>query len=259
VQRRVRVEPVMGTVVTVDVRDPGLPDPTVDTAIETAVEWLHLVDATFSTYRDGSEISRLGRGELQESECSPEVREVLGLCAEVERGSGGCFDIHCGGRLDPSGLVKGWSVQRAAEMLRAAGARSFFIGAGGDIVTRGESAPGQQWRVGIRHPEIAGRVAAVLETGDLAIATSGAYERGEHILDPHTGRAPEGLLSMTVVGPSLTYADAFATAAFVMGEQGLHWVAGMDGYEALAITPDRRTVWTPGMDALLVRDIAPAM
>ena len=118
-------------------------------------------------------------------------------------------------------------------------------------MTRGESAPGQQWRVGIRHPEIAGRVAAVLETGDLAIATSGAYERGEHILDPHTGRAPEGLLSMTVVGPSLTYADAFATAAFVMGEQGLHWVAGMDGYEALAITPDRRTVWTPGMDAHL--------
>jgi len=222
----------MGTMVTVDVRDPHPMPPAVEAAVETAIAWLHHVDATFSTYRDGSEISRLGRGELRERECSPEVREVLGLCAEVERRSEGCFDIHCGGRLDPSGLVKGWSVQRAAELLRAAGARSFFIGAGGDIV---------------------------LETGDLAVATSGTYERGEHILDPRTGRAPEGLLSMTVVGPSLTYADAFATAAFVMGEPGLPWVAGIDGYEGLGITRDRRAVWTPGMAALLVRDIAPAM
>jgi thiamine biosynthesis lipoprotein len=249
----------MGTMVTVDIRDPHPLGPAVEAATETAIAWLHEVDATFSTYRDGSEINRLGRGELSESECSAPVREVLGLCAEVERASGGCFDIHCGGRLDPSALVKGWSVQRAAEVLQAAGARSFFIGAGGDIVTRGEAEPGHRWRVGIRHPEIADRVAAVLETGDLAIATSGAYERGEHILDPRTGRGPAGLLSMTVVGPSLTYADAFATAAFVMGESGLHWIAGMDGYEALAITQDRRTVWTSGMDALLVGDIAPAM
>ncbi len=250
----------MGTMVTIDVRDPQpMQQPALEAAIEAAIAWLHQVDATFSTYRDGSEVSRLGRGELLESECSPEVREVLGLCAEVERRSGGCFDIRCGGRLDPSGLVKGWSVQRAAELLRAAGARSFFIGAGGDIVTRGEAAPGQPWRVGIRHPELADRVAAVLETGDLAVATSGAYERGEHILDPRTGRASEGLLSMTVVGPSLTYADAFATAAFVMGEQGLPWITGIDGYEGLAITRDRRTVWTPGMTRLLVRDIAPAM
>jgi len=249
----------MGTMVTIDVRDPHPREPAVEAAVNAAIAWLHEVDATFSTYRTGSEISRMGRGELKESECSPEVREVLGLCAEVARRSGGCFDIHSGGRLDPSGLVKGWSVQRAAELLRAAGARSYFVGAGGDIVTRGEAAPGERWRVGIRHPEIADQVAMVLEAGDLAIATSGAYERGDHILDPRTGRAPCGLLSMTVVGPSLTYADAFATAAFVMGEQGLHWIAGMNGYEALAITPDRRTVWTPGMDALLVRDIAPAM
>lgn len=249
----------MGTMVTVDIRDPHPLDPAVEAATATAITWLHEVDATFSTYRDGSEINRLGRRELSESECSAPVREVLGLCAEVERASGGCFDIHCGGRLDPSGLVKGWSVQRAAEVLQAAGARSFFIGAGGDIVTRGEAEAGHRWRVGIRHPEIAARVAAVLETGDLAIATSGAYERGEHIIDPRTGRAPDGLLSMTVVGPSLTYADAFATAAFVMGESGLHWIAGVDGYEALAITRDRRTVWTSGMNALLVGDIAPAM
>jgi thiamine biosynthesis lipoprotein len=245
----------MGTVITVDVRDPDLPEPAVDAAIA----WFHEVDATFSTYREESEISRLCRGELSESQCSVPVREVLGLCAEVTRRSGGCFDIHLGGRLDPSGLVKGWSVERAAEMLQTAGARNFFIGAGGDVVTRGQPAPGRRWRVGIRHPELADQLAAVLEAGSLAVATSGAYERGEHIVDPRTLRAPAGLLSMTVAGPSLTYADAFATAAFVMGEEGLRWMAGIDGYQALAITVDRRAVWTPGMESFLARAHAPSL
>jgi thiamine biosynthesis lipoprotein len=241
----------MGTVVTVDVRDPDLPEE----AVEAAVAWFHEVDARFSTYRDGSEVNRLGRGELPEDQCSADLLEVLGLCGEVALRSGGCFDIRARGVLDPSALVKGWSVQRAAEMLQAAGGRNFFIGAGGDVLTRGRPGPGPGgWRVGVRHPEIADQVAAVLEGGDLAVATSGAYERGAHIVDPRTGLAPAGLLSMTVAGPSLTYADAYATAAYVMGEAGLAWVAGIDGYQALAITADRRTVWTPGMDGLLMRD-----
>lgn len=254
ISRTVRAEPVMGTVITVDVRDPGVPP----AAVEAAFAWFREVDETFSTYRPGSEISRLSRGEITEAECRPEVREVLGLCAEVERGSGGAFDTHARGRLDPSGLVKGWSVERAAAMLQVAGARNFFIGAGGDVVVRGQPAPRQRWRVGVRHPEVADRVAAVLAVANLAVATSGCYERGEHIVDPRTGRAPRGLLSVTVVGPSLTYADAFATAAFVMGEAGVTWVSGIDGYGALAMTEDRRTVWTSGVDRLLVRTTAPA-
>ncbi len=237
----------MGTVISLDVRDDDLPE----AALDAALAWFHEVDARFSTYRDDSEVSRLARGELRESECSRDLREVLGLCAEVERRSGGCFDIRLGGRLDPSGLVKGWSVERAAEMLVGAGARNFLIGAGGDVVARGRPSPGQRWRVGIRHPQVADRMAAVLETGDLAVATSGTYERGEHIIDPRTGGPADAVLSMTVAGPSLTYADAFATAAFVLGEEGLGWVAGIAGYAALVITRDRRVAWTPGMDALL--------
>ena len=254
IPRTVRAEPMMGTVITVDIREPNV-DPAV---VDSVFTWFREVDETFSTYRPGSEISRLSRGEITEPECRPEVREVLGLCAEVERRSGGAFDIHAGGRLDPSGLVKGWSVERAAAMLQVARARNFFIGAGGDVVVRGEPAPGQPWRVGIRHPELADRVAAVLAVRDLAVATSGCYERGEHIVDPRTGQAPQGLLSVTVVGPSLTYADAFATAAFVMGKAGVTWVSGIDGYDALAITEDRRTVWTSGVDRLMVRTAAPA-
>jgi thiamine biosynthesis lipoprotein len=247
--RHVRVEALMGTVITVDIRQPAVPAEAVDAAFA----WFHEVDAVFSTFRPDSEISRLSRGELQESECRRDVREVLGLCEEVTRRSGGSFDIRHSGALDPSALVKGWSVERAAALLVSAGARNFAINAGGDLVARGEPAPGQAWRVGIRHPDLAGKVAVVLGVHDLAVATSGAYERGRHIVDPLLGEPPAGLLSMTVTGPSLTYADAYATAAFVMGEAGAPWVAGIGGYDALAITTRGTTVRTPGLEGLIVR------
>jgi len=242
----------MGTVIAIDVRDQDIPEEVFDEVFA----WFHEVDAHFSTFRSDSEISRLGRGELGVSDCTRDVREVLFLCEEVRRTSEGSFDIWHGGRCDPSALVKGWSVERASLMLKAAGARNYFINAGGDIVASGRPVPDRKWRVGIRHPEQTDRLAAVLSVTDLAVATSGTYERGEHIVDPRNKQPPTGLLSMTVIGPSLAYADAYATAAFVMGTDGAAWVAGIDGYEALAITDQRRTAWTPGMDALLVRDSA---
>ncbi len=243
--RTVHAEPVMGTVVTIDVRDPGEWGP----AVAALTAWFHEVDARFSTFRDDSEISRLGRGDIAEAECHPDVREVLGLAAEVEAMSRGCFAVRIAGRLDPSALVKGWSVERAAATLTAAGARNFFVGAGGDVVVRGRAAAGESWRVGIRHPESADQVAAVFQMEGGAVATSGAYERGPHLTDPRTGRPPRDLLSMTVMGPSLTYADAFATAAYVMGESGVEWVAGLPDYEALAVTADHRVVATAGFPA----------
>ncbi len=239
----------MGTVVTVDVRTPGL-----GPALDRVFAWFHEVDEVFSPFRETSEISQLGRGAIGLGDCRGEVREVLGLCAEVTRRSGGAFDIHGSGRLDPSGLVKGWSAERAAALLTRMGARDFLVDAGGDLVARGGALPDPSWRIGIRHPVDHDQQAAVLAIRDRAVATSGTYERGPHILDPRTGRPADGLLSMTVVGPSLTYADAYATAAFVMGEGGATWVAGIAGYDALMLTRDHRMVWTKGLDELLVRD-----
>jgi thiamine biosynthesis lipoprotein len=158
------------------------------------------------------------------------------------------------GRLDPSALVKGWSVERGARILVEAGARNLCINAGGDVLAIGEPEPGRPWRVGIRHPELADGVAAVLAVRDLAVATSGLYERGDHILDPRSGLAPSGLLSMTVVGPSLALADACSTAAFVMGPEGVRWVAGIPGYAAYAVTGERRCLWSEGLLELLVQD-----
>jgi len=249
--RRVRVEHVMGTAVGLDLREPWVDD----AAIEDFVAWLHEVDARFSTYRPDSEISRIAGGELTVAAAHPDVREVLELCEEVRRCSGGRFAVERpGGAIDPSALVKGWSVERGARLLTAAGARNLCINAGGDVLALGEPERGRRWRVGIRHPHVAGRVAAVLSVRDLAVATSGLYERGDHILDPQSGRPARGLLSMTVVGPSLTLADAYSTAAFVMGEEGAPWVAGIAGYGAYAITAERRCLWSDACEALLVQD-----
>ena len=81
---------------------------------------------------------------------------------------------------------------------------------------------------------------------DLAVATSGEYEQRGHILDHHTGRPPIGLLSVTVVGPDLGNADAYATAAFAMGADGPDWTATLPGYDAMCITSDHRVLETPG-------------
>jgi thiamine biosynthesis lipoprotein len=115
----------------------------------------------------------------------------------------------------------------------------------------GERAPGRPWRIGVQHPHERARIAAVLAPrGDLAVATSGAYERGEHIVDPLTGRPPAGVLSVTVAGPDLGTADAYATAAFAMGADGPVWTATLRGYEAMTMLAGGRVLSTRGMAAL---------
>lgn len=233
-----RVEHVMGMPVVVEVRDEtATPD-----RLEPVFAWFRQVDETFSTYRPESEISRIARGELRVEDARPEVCEVLARCEELRLETNGYFDARFDGRLDPSGLVKGWSVDRAAELLDGAGFREYAVNAGGDVRVRGA------WRIGIQHPAERRAVAKVLDARDLAIATSGEYERGPHVLDPHTGEPPEGIRSVTIAGPDLATADAYATAAFAMGSRvAPHWVARLRGYAGLVILADGRMLSTPSL------------
>lgn len=204
---------------------------------------LREADARFSPFKADSEVSRLDRGELHEDALSADLLEVLDLCEHYRAATGGAFDVRLPGRgLDPCAVVKGWSVQRAAELLSAAGARRFCLNAGGDVV-----AAGGPWRVGVRHPEHADKLCTVLELTDGAVATSARYERGDHILDGRTGRPATGLLSLTVVAPTLTEADSVATAAFAMGAEGVEWAAGLHGCEVFAVDAERRVLRTPGL------------
>ncbi len=233
-----RVEHVMGFPVSLRVDDEHIPE----SAADAVFAWLHEVDVRFSPFKPDSEVSRLDRGELSPGDLSADLREVLDLCEHYRAATGGAFDVRLPGRgLDPCAVVKGWSVQRAAELLTAAGATRFCLNAGGDVV-----AAGGPWRVGVRHPEHADKLCTVLEVTDGAVATSARYERGDHIIDGRTGRPATGLLSLTVVAPTLTEADSVATAAFAMGAEGVEWAAGQPGCEVFAVDAERRVLRTPG-------------
>ncbi|MGN6608768.1 MAG: FAD:protein FMN transferase [Jatrophihabitans sp.] len=244
--RTLHVEHCMGTVFTIDIRTPGA----WDDAVAEVVAWLHHVDAVFSTYRDDSDISRLRRGALRLGDADPEVATVLDLCAEVQVATGGAFTAMPGGRLDPTGLVKGWAVERASALLTSRGATEHAVNGGGDMQLAGGTGGGRPWRVGVADPSDRTALLAVVEARDLAIATSGTAERGAHIHDPFTGRAATGVLSATVAGPSLTVVDAYATAAAVLGRDALPWIADIPGHHLLLVTTDGERLASPGWAAL---------
>lgn len=235
----VRTHPVMGTVASVHVHDP-VDESIVDAAVAATWAELDRLEEMFSTFLPSSEISRINRGVLHLLDASPEVLEVVDACTWLEHVSDGAFRARRPGDaiVDPAGFVKGWATELAARQLHLAGLQHWYLSVGGDIQTRGTAGDGSPWRVGISDPnsDDPRALRALVEVSGDAVATSGTAARGRHIWDGRTGQAADELASMTVVGPHLTWADAFATAAFVMGVDGVEWVSRFDGYRALAIT-----------------------
>jgi len=240
---RHHVEHVMGTAIAIDVLDS-----VEQKVLDEIVRWFHQVDATYSTYLIESPISQYGLGHLTRADLTPEINEILELCETVRHDSDGAFDPWAvpapnGSTFDPSGIVKGWAVQRAAETLTSCDCANFCINAGGDVIVRGTNS-GVPWRIGLRHPTSPQSFATVIElSGSFAIATSATYERPDHIIDPNSGRPATVIASATVVGASLTLADAFATTVFVKGTDGLQWLQHrhpdydgliIDGHQTLA-------------------------
>ena len=187
------------------------------------------VDRVFSTYRTDSYVSRLGRGEIALAACPAEVAEVLALGALAEERSHGAFRVVRPGPdgapvLDPSGVVKGWAVERAAEHLRRLDDTDFCLSAGGDLVCRTLDPDAAPWRIGIEDPHDLTRVLAVVPVRTGAVATSGSARRGEHVVDARTGRPPAAVASVTVVGDDLTWVDIDATAAYALGPDAARWL-----------------------------------
>jgi thiamine biosynthesis lipoprotein len=218
----------MGTAVSLAIRGAHADGPLADQAWAGAVRVLEEADAVFSTYRTDSAVSRWRRGELALGECPPEVAEVLDLAEQARIESHGAFDIEYGGPgglPDPTGVVKGWAVQRAADVLAELPDTDFCLSAGGDMVCRTALPTAQPWRIGIEDPRDTERLVATVPVWNGAVATSGTAQRGAHILDPRTGRPSDRLLQVTVLAPDLVSADVDATAAFVLGEWAEAWLA----------------------------------
>jgi FAD:protein FMN transferase len=244
----VLVAPIMGTTVSIDVRDSWVG---ID-ALERSLDLLRDIDARFSIFRGDSEVSRIDRGELRLQDAHPDVAHVLAACDGLRAESGGAFDAWREGHVDPSGYVKGWAAERAADVLRTAGARNFALNLGGDVICSGERAPGQPWRVGIRHPDDPTSMLLVLGVRDGAVATSGLYERGDHITDARTGAVPDAWRSLTVIASDLTTADSIATAAMARGDDGPAWAAARIGCDVAALDRANRLFTTRRIDSLRI-------
>ncbi|MEP7048360.1 MAG: FAD:protein FMN transferase [Ilumatobacteraceae bacterium] len=235
----VRTHTVMGTVASVHVHDVA-EFGVINAAVDAVWTELDRLEAVFSTFHTTSVISRINRRELHLLDAGAELIEVLDACTWLEHVSRGAFRARRpgGAVIDPAGFVKGWATELAAKHLDRAGLQQWYLAVGGDIQTRGCTGAGEPWRFGIADPNSDDPrvVRAMVEvTGD-AVATSGTAARGRHLWDGRDDQPAASLASMTVVGPHLTWADAFATAAFVMGTDGVDWVAGLEGYRALAVT-----------------------
>lgn len=156
--------------------------------------------------------------------------------------------------IDLGGIAKGYAVDRAVAVLRENGISYGLVDAGGDIFCFGKKKGG--WKIGIRNPrgktpqELVGII--TLDSG--AVATSGDYENFfffegtcyHHLLDPKTGMPARGQISATVTAASATLADAWATALFVMGKDGIAVLDSLEGLEGLLILEDGSFMKTKG-------------
>lgn len=229
--------PIMGTTASVHVDD-HVGAHVFGAAVERFRAEMERLEAMFSVFLPDSEVSRINAGTLHHLDASPEVIEVLDACAYLENVSRGAFTIrrsHESGLIDPSGFVKGWASERSSAVFADAGLHHWYAGVGGDFVLHGGMANGDPWRIGVIDPSDATMIAGTIDIVSGGIATSGLSERGPHLWDARSGEKAMSFSSVTVTGPSLTWADAFATTVFVMGEEGIEWLEQFHGYEVFTV------------------------
>jgi len=236
---------LMGMPITLEVIDKSVSEVVFDEVFS----YFAYVDGKFSTYKDDSEISKINRGELSLAESSEDMQLIFGLAEQTRLETDGYFNIQHNSKYDPSGIVKGWSIYNAAQILRRKGFENYYVEAGGDIQMSGMNDQGEKWRVGIRNPFNQDEIVKVLSLTDYGVATSGTYVRGQHIYNPLSdGSLITDILSLTVIGPDIYEADRFATAAFAMGRDGIYFIECLEGFEGYMIDQDKQATFTTGFE-----------
>lgn len=222
--------------------------------IEKLYAYFDAVDKTFSTYKDDSEISRINRGEIPENQYSSEMKEILTLSEATRMQTRGYFNIRRDNLLDPSGIVKGWAIYNAAQILVKDGFHNYYIDAGGDIQISGYK-DGSPWFVGIRNPFNRNENIKILVLSNAGIATSGTAERGQHIYNPFQPDTPiQDIASITVIGPDVYEADRFATPAFAMGRDGIYFIEEQPYLEGYMIDSNGIATFTTGFERYVLHE-----
>ena len=204
-------------------------------SLDEVFDYFTSIDERFSTYKQSSEITAFNEGKIKEAGLSAEMKEVFRLAEETKKQTNGFFDIWYEGKCDPSGLVKGWAIHNAAEILRKNGFQNFYVEVGGDIEVEGKNKDGNDWAIGISNPFNNKEIVKVVYLSGEGIATSGTSIRGNHIYNPKNEMPVNEIISMTVIGPNVYEADRFATAAFAMGEAGIQYIESLSGFEGYMI------------------------
>jgi thiamine biosynthesis lipoprotein len=244
---------LMGMPITIELVDAWAPSD----IFERVFTYFTSVDQTFSTYKPSSEISRINNREITIAQASQDMRTIFALAERTRQETNGYFDIARDGVYDPSGLVKGWAIYQAAQIMRLAGCRNFFIDAGGDIQLVGNNSQSRPWRVGIRNPFNLHQIVKVLAVSNCGVATSGTSIRGQHIYSPKTdGQLVTDIVSLTVVGPNIYEADRFATAAFAMSDEGIRFIERLEGFEGYMIDRRGQATFTSGFARYIHNDHA---
>jgi thiamine biosynthesis lipoprotein len=191
------------------------------------------------------------RAELNAAASHVSVRDVV-----VDRRKSTVFLRYGDMRLDVGALAKGYAVQKAVELLRAAGMKSGLVNAGGNVAAIGAPLDGREaWSIGVRAPNGAkGEPLDVLSLSDGAAVTSGGDQRYftvdgrryHHIIDPKTLYPAEGVLSVTVIHPDSAVADMLSTAAFILPLDKSRPLIARHGAEAIWLLPDGTRLTTPG-------------
>jgi len=242
-----QTELIMGMPITVEIVDGDAKK-----YFQDVFNYFSKIDAKYSTYKNDSEISQINNG-LPKSKFSSEMKKVLALCEQTRKDTKGYFNITLNGKLDPSGLVKGWAINNAANMLRKKKLTNFYIEAGGDIQVSGHDTNNQPWTIGIRNPFNINEIIKTISLTSEGVATSGTYIRGQHIYNPFKPNVKlHGVRSLTVIGPNIYEADRFATAAFAMGVDGISFIKTIQGLEAYMVTDNEVATYTSGFERYVV-------
>ncbi len=189
-----------------------------------------------------------------------EIKKALPLVdykkVSVDEKTGTVFLKTKGMTINLGGVAKGYIVSKAVEVLKKNGVTEGIIKAGGDMVAfRNKPGQGKPFKIGIQHPREKGKLLGVAHVTNGAVSTSGDYERFfivagrrlHHILDPKTGYPADKSMSVTIIGPDATKADALSTAIFVMGpEAGMKLIERLDGYEGVIVDTEGKVMTSKG-------------
>ncbi len=238
---------IMGVPIIINIRDSEAKQEYFDEVFN----YFTYVDEKFSTYKETSEITAINNRKIKIEDASDNMKLIFKLSEETKKLTNGYFDIlGRDGKYDPSGIVKGWSIFNATNILRSRGVKNFTVEAGGDMEVSGKNDEDKLWCLGIQNPFSKKReIIKKVYLTNKGMATSGTYVRGQHIYNPKDKSVIiNDIVSLTVIGPNIYEADRFVTAAFAMGNDGINFIEQLDGFEGYVVDSKGVATMTTGFN-----------